>query len=441
MTEELEKLRDYLHAEKPALDTLEGVVSDIVVKNLSDREIIIKLCIRTGILQSFLKETVHDLLFISNCRKALVKDHFFGQSAAEKAIDYCKFLCGEVIEEKLIPYRNKKMCGFFNSYKELKIPCIYNNVKRFTFGVASVFKMEAGLWGYIDKNGYELTPFKYVRAHHLFDERAGFQDINRGYGFIDKFGKEIVKPKYQDIRSFNEGLAPVKHKDKWGYIDKDGDVVIGFLFDKAEHFSYGLAPVLNKGKYGFVNKAGDVVCQFNFEEADVFYEDRARVKYNGKWGFIDNSGNLIIKHKFLGADNFSEGFAEVRFGGILNSFSNRTWGYINKDGEQIFPDRFEHTHGFSEGYAGVKVNDKWGFIDDKGTTRIPCNYNYAAGFHNGLARIDDISRKFGFIDKANKMVIPLIYEDAEVFEEGFSMVTKDNRDGYINTEGVEFWED
>ena len=113
MTEELEKLRDYIHAEKPAFETLEGVVSDIVVKNRSDRELLIKLCIRTGVLQSFLKESVHDLLFISNCRIALEKDYFFGKTAAEKAIDYCKFLCGVVVEEKLIPYRNKKMWGLY----------------------------------------------------------------------------------------------------------------------------------------------------------------------------------------------------------------------------------------------------------------------------------------------------------------------------------------
>ena len=441
MTEELEKLRDYLHAEKPAIGTLEGVVSDIVVKNRSDRELLINLCIRTGVLQSFMQESVHDLLFISNCRSALVKDNFFGESATKKAMDYCKFLSGEVVEEKLIPYRNRKMWGFCNPYKELKIPCIYNNVKRFTFEIASVYKAEARLWGYIDKGGYELTPFKYVRAHHFCDEMAGFQDVNRRYGFIDKFGKEIVNPIYQDIRSFYEGLAPVKQNNKWGYIDKDGNVIIGFYFDEAKQFSFGLAPVLKNGKYGFVNKAGYIVCQFNFEEADIFYENRARVKYNDKWGFIDSSGNLIIKHRFLGADNFSEGFAEVRFGGILNAFSDRSWGYINKDGKQIFQDKFEHTHGFSEGYAGIQLNDKWGFIDDRGTIRIPCNYNYAVGFDNGLARIDDVSGKKGFIDKSNKVVIPYIYDDAEVFSEELSNVQKNNMWGYINNIGVEFWED
>jgi len=92
MTEELEKLRDYLHAEKPALDTLEGVVSDIVVKNRSDREILIKLCIRTGVLQSFMQESTHDIIFFNQWKTKLVNDYFFSENAADKAITYCRFL-------------------------------------------------------------------------------------------------------------------------------------------------------------------------------------------------------------------------------------------------------------------------------------------------------------------------------------------------------------
>lgn len=349
------------------------------------------------------------------------------------------WMAAEKAEIELIPYRKGNKWGYCVENKDLKIPCIYNYVKIFTSGISSVFS--GSFWGYIDKNGTQITPFKYVKVWYVFDEMAGFQDINRGYGFINKSGREIVNPIYDDISSFSEGLAPVKLNGKWGFVNKDGDVAISFLFDKAKQFHCGLSLVANNGKYGFVNQLGNLIIPYTFEEADDFYENRSRVKYKGKWGFIDNSGDLIIKHKFIDADNFNEGFASVQFGGIFDAFSKKTWGYINKNGEQVFQDKFEHTHGFSEGYAAVKLNDRWGFINDKGIIRIPCNYNYAVGFHNGLARIDDISGKYGFIDKSNKMVIPLIYESAEVFKEGFSEVKKNNRDGYINTEGVEFWED
>ncbi len=126
MTEELEKLRDYLHAEKPAIGTLEGVVSDIVVKNRSDRELLINLCIRTGVLQSFMQESTHDIIFINQCKTKLINDHFFSENAAEKAITYCKFLSlrkGEniTVENIKLTWDDIKMCEGFEDHKNDKI--------------------------------------------------------------------------------------------------------------------------------------------------------------------------------------------------------------------------------------------------------------------------------------------------------------------------------
>ena len=103
MTEELEKLRNYIRNEEPTFDSLEGVVRDIVVKNYSDRELLIKLCIRTGVLQSFMQESKHDIIFINQCKIKLVNDFFFNENAVEKAISYCKFLILQETEVKLMP--------------------------------------------------------------------------------------------------------------------------------------------------------------------------------------------------------------------------------------------------------------------------------------------------------------------------------------------------
>jgi hypothetical protein len=41
---------------------------------------------------------------------------------------------------------------------------------------------------------------------------------------------------FDDCRSFSEGLAVVKIEDKWGYIDKTGKIVINPQFDDAGGF-------------------------------------------------------------------------------------------------------------------------------------------------------------------------------------------------------------
>jgi len=92
MTEELEKLRNYLRVKNPSAFAIEATVNDIVIKNLNDRDIIIKLCIRTGLLLSFQQEPNHDALFLNNCKRLLVNDNFFDEATAEKAILLCKYL-------------------------------------------------------------------------------------------------------------------------------------------------------------------------------------------------------------------------------------------------------------------------------------------------------------------------------------------------------------
>jgi hypothetical protein len=56
--------------------------------------------------------------------------------------------------------------------------------------------------------------------------------MNR-YGYIDKTGKEVIKPQYRASGDSSEGLAPVCVKDKVGFIDKKGKLVIKARFDPA----------------------------------------------------------------------------------------------------------------------------------------------------------------------------------------------------------------
>ena len=63
------------------------------------------------------------------------------------------------------------------------------------------------------------------------------------YGFIDKSGKVVIEPQFDNVSAFSEGLAKVEKDDKWGFIDKNGKVVVEPQFDDAEPFSEGLAKV------------------------------------------------------------------------------------------------------------------------------------------------------------------------------------------------------
>ena len=64
-------------------------------------------------------------------------------------------------------------------------------------------------------------------------------------------------PKYKNVRSFSEGLAPVQAQTgRWGFINERQEWVIQPRFEDAREFQGGKAAVRQGSKWGFINKQG-----------------------------------------------------------------------------------------------------------------------------------------------------------------------------------------
>lgn len=65
-------------------------------------------------------------------------------------------------------------------------------------------------------------------------------------------------PKYRNVRSYSEGLAPVQTQGgRWGFINEKQEWVIQPRFEDAKEFQGGKAAVRQNGKWGFINKRGE----------------------------------------------------------------------------------------------------------------------------------------------------------------------------------------
>ena len=66
--------------------------------------------------------------------------------------------------------------------------------------------------------GNSKTPIKLVSVIQKQEDYLFPIEIEGKYGYIDNKGNEIVKPQYEEVSSFSEGLAAVKINNKFGYI-------------------------------------------------------------------------------------------------------------------------------------------------------------------------------------------------------------------------------
>ncbi|ADQ41578.1 KWG repeat protein [Caldicellulosiruptor acetigenus I77R1B] len=284
----------------------------------------------------------------------------------------------------------------------------------------------------------------------------------------------LIKPQFDEVDNFSEGLAAVCKKDKWGFIDKNGKLVIDFKFDEVGRFSEGLAAVCVNNKWGFINRTGNIVIRPQFDEVSDFYGGLAAVCKDNKWGFINVKGNFVIKNQYdeISDMDIKNGlFIVVRKGnkfGVINRLgqqiipfkydlivlvdsdifiakNNGKYGVINDNGQVVIPLIYdsmikpfplksldESDIFYSEGIFGVKKNNKWGYIDKTGKIIAEPKFENAKKFSEGLAAVK-VNGKWGYIDRTGKMVIKPQFVEADDFQGGVAVVKIQSRGYFTET--------
>jgi|GEM_PF-3369843 len=239
-------------------------------------------------------------------------------------------------------------------------------------------------------------------------------EATRKWGYVNKRGKIVIPFKYYTAGNFSEGLARVDLDGKWGFIDKNGNDVIPLKYDGAIDFSEGLAGVELHvefdSKWGFINKMGSEVIPFKYRSVSHFSEGLARVSktYIKNYGFIDKKGNEVIPIKYDDAGNFSEGVVSV----LLNG----KWGFIDKNGNKVIPFKYDQLWWISDhDIAKVTMDGKYGFVDKTGKELLPPKYDWVDERDTGKTQTEVWKDgKEGIIDKTVKIISPLKYKNRKI---------------------------
>ena len=156
-----------------------------------------------------------------------------------------------------------------------------------------------GKMGFRDLDGNIVIEAKFDMAE-MFSEGYSSVRVGNKHGFIDKKGEYILPLQaYEFLGSLHNGLASVRINDKVGFINIKGQEIIKPQFDWVGDFSEGLCVVRNDnseneiGKYGYIDTTGKVVIDFQFQYATNFENGRAKFEMKNLWGAIDKTGKII----------------------------------------------------------------------------------------------------------------------------------------------------
>lgn len=301
-------------------------------------------------------------------------------------------------------------------------------------------------YGYIDKFGNEIIPFIYDDAGSFANGQAVVKMENALYGFIDTSGKITIQPIYSGISNFEYGLAPVIKNNQWGVIDQYGNEIIPCKFAGVEIVSENAIIVRNsneftsdsdfaEGTYGLYNKNGEEILPIEYYLiiAPTDGISPIWVNQNGKWGAINHQGDILIpmEKDYMAVKGFSHGIS------IYKDEETGLCGIVNQIGEDVIHPSTNNIVDVGDGLSAVLTETgEWGLVNKSG-------YFITTKFYDGISVLTDDGMiavvkdgKYGYLNSNGVEIIPPIYDKGLDFSEGLAGVSLNDKWGYINVVGT-----
>lgn len=178
--------------------------------------------------------------------------------------------------------------GFVGTTGEVVIEPQFDRVGDFLEGLV---KIAIGNYIYVDR---ELS--KILKQCGTKHDKGQLYSFSGKYGYADKTGKIVIRPEFQKLSDFENGLAIFRKNNIDGFIDKTGREV--FVCECLGGFSEGIAAFNLNDKWGYIDRSAKIVIRAELDDAGFFSEGLAPFKLNGKWGYIDSLGRVAIEAKF-----------------------------------------------------------------------------------------------------------------------------------------------
>lgn len=289
---------------------------------------------------------------------------FLSSCITQKQIDLLKD-----DKSKLYPVSYNGKWGYANEVGELIIPCKFDTVKFFNYGLSAV---------------------KY----------------NDKYGFLKTNGDWHIKPKYDYASNFGPNCAEVVKngiKKRINWRNKKCKIITinqggcGSLVERTKKETYSIK---KDGKYAIVSqiylkeplsngfKIQKDTTDYIFDEVIEFSFEKLLVRKNDKYGFFDvnNMDNLKIVAEEYEVYEVKNGYS---LDSIKFQFDEFKIEYETYGGNQ---------NKYEVGNTPFRIDKYWGIISSHGQIILPANYLDVEIATWKLAKVEFEENKFGYVD-------------------------------------------
>ena len=356
--------------------------------------------------------------------------------------------------------QNKKLWGYIDANGDFKIEPKFQFAENFDEnGLAKVYN--EGKMGLINENCEIVVPPIYDAISNLNEDVMSAVQDNK-YFILDKSGNILFSSSdYLFLGISSEGyISAAKKVDddvKMGYIDKNGKELIKPQFNIAYDFKNGRALVKNADdKYALIDNTGKIIKELNYENVSPADDNETFIftDENNLYGYLDENGDVFIKPKFTNAYHYEDKMAIVSIEDTSKNIGK--WGVIDKKGEYLIKPKYTSIVYLGEGLFAVSKDEiegsemyvKKAIVNQNGKQLTGFEYYNIGGnkdkkIDNGYISVSDGKHTF-LLDKKGKQVseFPKIEGVGEVSLKGDVIASViDGRIAYYDFKGKPIWKE
>jgi hypothetical protein len=332
--------------------------------------------------------------------------------------------------------------GAFNTNGEEVIPFIYdefykNNYNEYKFFPHNnfIWAKRNGKWAMVSSKGKEILPPAYDTIKNIGNFGANeFEMIinNKVVGYVNNNGDiSKVPTNYDWVSTYEKNVVRLAMKNNQYLLLNEQNKEIAVLNYDEAYIVDGHIIVQKAGKFGIVNFQGKEVLAptydqiggqqgyMNYDQSGIF-EVTNLARMGNKWAFIDSTGKPLTDFIYTGiyycSDN-SDGDSKIKYMVTIADKNGYRHGYTDEYGKLLIPVIYP---GLSE--SMVYRSSTWRIED---------------GFINVKTRKGD-----GLYDQDGKLTLNPEYKEIITHENGIiSLITQDNKYGYVNKSGMKYFEE
>lgn len=213
-------------------------------------------------------------------------------------------------EDSLVLFSKENRRGYFDRYTgEVVIPTQYRHAWIFSEGLAAVVKDDKV--GFIDRNGNVVIDFQFpyyrdIRLSMDFVFHNGYCNMrgeNQLCGIIDRQGKWVLSPRYDEINNPIHGMRRFRAGEKYGLLDDSLQMAFPAEYDYMLLFPEHALVRKNYEYLRTVSYDGSILCPYLYDSVEPLYynenpqDDDTAGQPTGFYSYSDGMGYGLMDAK------------------------------------------------------------------------------------------------------------------------------------------------